>query len=235
MRNWLSFGGLDSRDFGVYISGSGVFNAPERQYEMIEIPGRDGDLVGLEHRIGNIELIYPAFIYADFKRQIAALNSAFLAKEGYQRLMDTYYPDEYRMALFSGGTEVDSVENRRAGQFDLTFNCKPQRYLLSGAEQVDITSSLGLYNPTDFHSSPLIRVYGYGTLGINDQSVTIANQYSYVDIDCEMMDCYYGTTNANNYVSFSGNDFPALQPGSNIFTKTANISQIKIVPRWWHV
>lgn len=235
MRNYLTFGGLDSRDYGVYISGSGVFNAPERQYEMISIPGRSGDLVGIERRLANIELVYPAFIYADFKKQIAALNSAFLAKEGYQQLIDTYYPDEYRMALFAGGTEVDSVSDRRAGQFELKFQCKPQRYLLEGAEQVDITSSLKLINPTAFDSSPLIRVYGYGDLGINSMTVTIANQFSYVDIDSEMMDCYSGTNNANPYVSFSGNDFPTLRPGTNNFTKTSNITQIKIVPRWWHV
>ena len=235
MRNYLTFGGLDSRDFGVYISGSGVFNAPERQYEMIEIPGRNGDLIGLERRLGNLELTYPAFIYSDFKRQMTALKSAFLAKEGYQQLIDTYYPDEFRMAVFAGGTEVDSVDRRNAGQFELVFQCKPQRYLLEGQEEVDVTTSLQLVNPTAFASSPLIRVYGYGTLGINSESVTIANQYSYVDIDCEMMDCYYQTNNANPYVSFSGNDFPKLQSGTNTFTKTANISQIKIVPRWWHV
>lgn len=235
MRNYFTFGDIDSRDFGVYISGSGVFNAPAKQIEMIEVPGRNGDLIGLESRLLNLELTYPAFIYADFKRNIAGLSSALLAKEGYQKLVDTYYPDEYRLAAFAGGIDVDSVDSRIAGQFDLTFQCKPQRYLLEGQEEVDITTSLKLINPTAFPSSPLIRVYGYGTLGINSESVTIANQYSYVDIDCEMMDCYYQTNSANPYVSFSGNDFPKLKPGTNTFTKTANISQIKIVPRWWHV
>lgn len=235
MRNFFTFGGLDSRDFGIYISGSGVFNAPERRYELIEVPGRNGDLLGIERRIGNIELTYPAFIYADFKNQIAAMKSAFLAQDGYQQLIDTYYPDEYRMAIYAGGTEVEAVPRGNAGQFDLMFNCKPQRYLLDGAKQVDITTVLVLHNPTEFHSSPLIRVYGYGNLGINDMTVTIANHFSYVDIDSEMMDCYSGTSNANGYVSFSGNDFPTLQPGDNHFTKTSNITQILIVPRWWHV
>lgn len=235
MRNWFSFGGLDSRDYGVYISGSGVFNAPERQYEMIEVPGRNGDLVGIGNRLANIELTYPAFIYANFKQQMTAMKSAFLAKEGYQRLIDTYYPDEFRLAVFAGGTQVESVERRNAGQFDLVFNCKPQRYLLIGEEQVDVTSALRLINPTDFPSSPLIRVYGYGDLGINDMTVTISDQYSYVDIDSEMLDCYSGANNANPYVSFSSNDFPKLLPGTNTFTKTSNITQIKIVPRWWHV
>ena len=235
MRNWFSFGGLDSRDFGIYISGHGVFNAPARQYEMIEVPGRNGDLIGIERRLSNIQLTYPAFIYSDFKRQMTAMKSAFMSKIGYQKLIDTYYPDEYRMAVFQGGIEVETTDRNDAGQFDLVFNCKPQRYLLTGAEQVDITTSLKLVNPTDCPAKPLIRVYGYGNLGIGSETVTIANQFTYVDIDSEMMDCYSGTQNANAYVSFSGNDFPELNPGPIAFTKSSSITQVLVTPRWWQL
>lgn len=235
MRNWFTFAGMDSRDFGIYISGQGTYNAPEKMYNMIEIPGRSGNLVGIENRLANVELTYPAFIYDSFKQQIANMKSAFLALNGYQRLYDTYNPDEYRLAVFHGGTEVNATVMNDAGQFELTFDCKPQRYLLSGDRDVDVTASLQIVNPTAFESKPLIRVYGYGTLGINSDSITIANQFSYVDIDCEMMDCYSGTSNANPYVSFSSNNFPTLRAGENNFSKTANITQIKVIPRWWQV
>jgi phage-related protein len=45
MRNYFVFDYNDSRDFGVYISGQGTFNAPGREYENIAVPGRDGDLL----------------------------------------------------------------------------------------------------------------------------------------------------------------------------------------------
>ena len=54
MRNYITFAGRDLRDFGVYISGSGIYNAPNRAYEEIEIPGRDGLLLGHEKRLGNV-------------------------------------------------------------------------------------------------------------------------------------------------------------------------------------
>ena len=38
----LVFDGVDSRDYGIYITGDAVFNSPERDVEMIEIPGRNG-------------------------------------------------------------------------------------------------------------------------------------------------------------------------------------------------
>lgn len=45
MRQYLIFGGECSKDFGLYISGSGAFNAPERDIETVEVPGRNGSLI----------------------------------------------------------------------------------------------------------------------------------------------------------------------------------------------
>ena len=36
----LSFDGVESRNFGVYITGEAVYNAPTRDVEMVSIPGR---------------------------------------------------------------------------------------------------------------------------------------------------------------------------------------------------
>ena len=58
MRNWFVLNGVDSRDFGVYISGQGTFSAPRREYDMISIPGRNGDLVGNEKRLENSGRFY---------------------------------------------------------------------------------------------------------------------------------------------------------------------------------
>lgn len=235
MRNWFSFGGLDSRDFGIYISGRGAFDAPLREYEMISVPGRDGDLVGVGSRLANVDLTYPAYIYKDFREQIGAMKSAFLSKVGYQRLIDTYNPDEFRMAMYAGDMPVEATSKNNAGQFELTFQCKPQRYLLIGQDSVDVTSALSIFNPTSFPSKPLIRIYGYGAVGIGGQTITVANHFAYVDIDCEMADCFNGANNANPYVTFSNNDFPELGPGQNGFTKANTVTQILVTPRWWRV
>lgn len=235
MRNYFTFGGVDSRDYGVYISGTGAFNAPTRAYESIEVPGRDGSLLGLEHRLENIELTYPAFMYANFKENMASLRSALLSQIGYQKLIDSYHPEEYRLAFYKGGLTADVVEGNHAGQFDIVFECMPQRWLRSGLEAVEITDSETIYNPTAFDSMPLIRAYGSGTIGINDITVTIASHSNaYIDIDCDMMDCYCGTVNCNNLVSFSGNDFPTLGPEQNNIA-LSGVSRIELTPKWWCV
>ena len=60
MRNYFTLNGQDSRDFGVYISGQGAFSAPSRANQFIQIPGRNGDLIGYEKRLENMEVVYPA-------------------------------------------------------------------------------------------------------------------------------------------------------------------------------
>ena len=40
IRNSFTFDTVNSEDYGVFISGNAVFNAPAKAYEMIAIPGR---------------------------------------------------------------------------------------------------------------------------------------------------------------------------------------------------
>ena len=89
-------------------------------------------------------------------------------------------------------------------------------------------------NPTHFNSKPLIRVYGDGTFTVNNTTVIMAaHSEPYIDIDCELQECFYEDTNMNSYVSFSDNDFPELIPGANGFMPTPGITKLVVTPRWW--
>ena len=100
---------------------------------------------------------------------------------------------------------------------------------------VTIASPAELENPTLFESKPLIRVYGNGTLNVNDQYITVANSpYTYIDIDCELMDCYHGSNNANQYVSFSTTDYVTLGSGINYFSYSG-FTKVEVTPRWYEI
>ena len=237
MINYFTFDSKDSTLYGVYITGTGTYNAPERAYETISVPGRDGALLGAEKRFENIELVYPAFISSNFNGNLSNLKGMLLSKVGYKKLSDTYHPNEYRMAFYRGGLEVEARPQHDAGQFDIIFECKPQRYLTSGDTVTTFTTSPGsISNPTSFTSRPIIRVYGYGTLTVNSNTVTISQSANnYVDIDSEIMDCYKGSINMNGLVAFSTNDFPTLIPGSNSISFSGNITKVEVTPKWWKV
>lgn len=462
MRNYFIYAGRDSRDFGVYISGQGTFGAPQKAYEFLSIPGRNGAVIGPERRLENATLTYECFIYKDFDTNIAAFRTFLLSLDGYQRLEDSYHPDEYRMAVYTGPFEPEVTSKNNAGSFSLVFSCKPQRFLLSGeseftfdlletsivgqevlvanpslvgtarlesevipsaypdwndpsffvggqpdapltmpglitrarlyiddvsvfsqsigagdngtasatidyvngsasitslfidmpdpdawsyigsnkfsamyetvpaldsikfcshyqpvATTADLTgttgkicvsgsnlvvydprfstitsfrnwlssklssfrmigwlptprltsftpyvptypdeafviraskvtglaqfltvpyaSTDGMENPTMFPSKPLIRIYGNGTVDITGITITVTNVSSYVDVDCELMDCYEGSVNRNKDVSFSTYDFPVLSPGPNTVRIDSGPTSIVVTPRWFRV
>lgn len=166
----LSFDGVESRNFGVYITGEAVYNAPRRDVEMISIPGRSGAFALDKGRFENIEVTYPAGIFADnetdFANAISDFRNYLCSRKGYCRLVDEYNPEEYRMAIYKSGLEVTPAQ-LKAGEFNIVFDCKPQRYLMSGEAAVEVSDGDTLLNPTLFESSPLLEVKGYGTVEIN--------------------------------------------------------------------
>ena len=236
MRNWLLFANVSCRDFGVYISGEGTFNAPERDYEVTSIPGKNGDLYFDNHRYKNVKLTYPAFIVRNFEASLSAFRSFLLSCSGYQRLEDTYHPDEYRMAVFTGTLEPSMEGRLRQGKFDLPFDCKPQRFLKDGEKRITLTSSGKIHNPTYFEAQPLIRVYGSGVLQVGDTAVTVKeNTYPYIDIDTEVMNARYSAADCNGFIEIPTVDFPTLHTGDTGISLGSGITKVEVTPRWWRL
>lgn len=175
----LKFGGVDSADYGIYITGEAVYNAPTRAVEMVNVAGRNGAIVIDQGRWENIEVIYPAGTFADtqgdFATAMASFRNAIVSQTGYQVLTDDYHPEEYRMATYIDGLEVEPVQYGTAGQFEIRFNCKPQRWLLTGEEEISVISGASVPNPTLYESSPLIKTVGYGTIAVGDYEIEIDN------------------------------------------------------------
>ena len=92
-RQHITVNGIDLADFGVYISGSGVYNAPERDVKSVSVPGRNGDLTLDNGRYKNIKIKYPAFVVDDFAQNIGGLRDFLASIRGYARLEDTYHPE----------------------------------------------------------------------------------------------------------------------------------------------
>ena len=179
--NYFTFGGVKSSDYGIYISGEGVFDAPKRAVEMVSVPGRNGAIALDQGYYENITVTYPAFNFegsmSDFRTKLANFRNAVASKIGYQRLTDTFHPDEYRMAVFMDGVEIKPIKYNTASQFEIKFQCKPQRWLTSGETAATIANSGDtITNPTQYASSPLLMVEGYGNISLNGFNVDIENE-----------------------------------------------------------
>ena len=175
----LTFDGESSADYGVYITGQAVFNAPEREVEMITIPGRNGTFALDKGRFENVTVTYPAGIFADtdedFSEAISDFRNWLCSRQGYVRLEDDYNPNEYRLAVYKSGLEVELAQ-LKAGEFNIVFECKPQRFLKSGETEITVTSGDDITNPTLFDAHPELQVVGYGTINIGGKEIIITNK-----------------------------------------------------------
>ena len=180
--NSLTFDGQNSLDNGVFITAESSYDAPERDIEEIEIAGRNGAFLLDKGRWKNIEVTYKAGAFgsnqSEFASKIRDFRNLMASRIGYKRLTDTYNPNEFRLGTFKDAFEVKPESATRHGEFDLVFNCKPQRYLTSGETEIEVTSGQTITNPTAYEASPLIKAYGYGniefdgyTININDDPV----------------------------------------------------------------
>lgn len=232
--NTLTFNNVSSSTFSLYISGEGTFDGTARNVQTFNVPGRNGTLVIDNGYYDNISVSYPAFIVDAFDANFSALRAFLLSHIGYFKLSDTYHPTEFRMARYTGNIAPKMTQHNREGEFTITFDCKPQRFLNSGETVTTLTADGTVSNPTLFDSKPLLRVYGYGDLGIGSETITIAsNAYTYIDIDCDTENAQYNTVNCNNLITLTGDSFPVLQPGSNGITLDGNITKVEITPRWF--
>lgn len=233
--DYLIFDGTSTQTYGVFLISNGVYNAPEREFERISIPGRNGDLLIDNGRYSNFELEYDAIIYNDFNTNLSNLKNIFMSKTGYCRLEDTFYPDEFRMAKYSGAFEMESVRPGDIGHFILRFDCKPQRFLKSGETTTEFRSNGTITNPTRMTALPLVRVYGTGQLSIGGNTIRINTNSSYTDIDCDIQDAFRGSTNCNGNIELSSGKFFQLKPGSNSVSLGSGITKVAITPRWWRL
>jgi Phage-related protein len=91
-----------------------------------------------------------------------------------------------------------------------------------------------IYNPENFPSLPIVRLYGMGTLTvvINGSTYTVNNVNTYVIIDCESQNVYsrVGTANMNSNAQFRR--FPKLIVGNNYIEKLSGTTKVEIEPRW---
>lgn len=233
MSEFFVFDGVDCRDFSVYAYESDTFGGSSREYEGVTIPGKSGNVLIDNKRYENRSHSYGCVIYENCEQNLEAFRNFLLSRVGYCRLEDSIHPEEFYQACYMEDFSPTLSSDRNMGKVVITFDRKPQRFLKSGEITRDFTATGAIYNPTRFPSTPLIRVYGSGSFQIGETIVTVTDNSSSIDIDCEIMEAFTGNTLANSKVSFSKNDFPTLKAGNNAVNLHPGITKVQITPRWY--
>ena len=230
----IIFDGYNFEDYGVVVSGSGTWIMPERLTQKDNVYGRHGALITDAGMFDNVEVPYPAWIARDFAEKYEAFSRMMaLHTDKYYRLEDSYHPDYYRQAKVVPGIIPRPGTLNRSGEFTVAFDCKPQKWLRSGEEVLEIAERLELFNMTGFEAKPLIVIPSGATVTITDEdgnesSLATADFGLETTYDADIEESIVGRSYVNEYVTQVGSI--SLKPGRNIVTCTA---PIKLTPRFF--
>ena len=230
----IIFDGYNFEDYSVVVSGSGTWNMPERLTQKDNVYGRHGALITDAGMFDNIEIPYPAWIARDFAEKYEAFSRMMaLHTDKYYRLEDSYHPDYYRHARVVPGIIPKPGTLNRSGEFTVAFDCKPQKWLRSGEEVLEISERLELFNMTGYEAKPLIVIPSGASVTITDEdgnaaSLETANFGLETTYDADIEESIVGRSYVNEYVTQVGTI--SLKPGKNIITCTA---PIKLTPRFY--
>ena len=208
---------------------------PKRKMTVTAIAGSNREVVEMEDAWESYEQPYTMFIgdgTENFVQDAMDDVARVLYKTGWQTLMDGYDTTHFRLACFEGSFDVDS-RHTIAGKFDISFRCRPERFLLSGNVGIEVESGDSVFNPTAYTAKPLIHVTGSGngTLTVNGTTMAISNMVDYLNIDCDKQDTY--RLPAENRNSLVTGNYPTLSCGGNLVAFTGGITGVTITPRYW--
>ena len=245
----MTFNGISTVDKGAVIQSPPVYEFPAKDYEVLHIEGKSGDILIDKGSYQNTKrTYYLAVVFGagtSFVSNAAAVVAWLTSASGYARLEDTYEPLYYRKAMFRGAGELPNLYDQ-ASVIQAVFECKPQRYLKTGDTPVSITALdqyILIENPTNFIALPEITMDGVG-LTVNFYSgesyLSPTNVSSFVAsftgeavIDSELQECYKSSGYVNSQVAMT-NGFPKLYPGKNWIKITGTtLTKFSIKPKWW--
>ena len=237
---YFYFDGVDSRDYGIYLSSAIKIGGAQPRMEKISIPGRNGDLLRYDGGFSNVAFSAQCFVEGDHAADaIAAIAQWTLGKQGYRRL-EFPWEDGFRMAYVTSAPATECL-SKGVRAFTLEFSCTPQVWTYTGQQTIQVAKGDALYNDW-MAAKPLITVYGPGgdstatgelTIGVASVTVRVRD---FITLDCETQDAYRGLANANSQITAS--EFPVLPHGKSTVSWTmtsGDFTKVEIIPRWWHL
>ena len=227
--------GIDARSAGIQLQAPIQFSEAVPVVEAQTIPGRNGDLIFYTGSYENRGASASCFcLQNDVEKAISSASRFLMGKKGYRRLETSDDPDHYWMARVENSPAID-MRVRTLSPFDISFDCKPQRFLKSGEHPFEITGTGFIFNQYGQTALPLISVYGSGAgqLTVGDCRVEIKALDGVLFLDSEIQNAYNERGSQN--MNINAPTFPVLTDGKIPIAFSGGIERLEIIPRWWEL
>ncbi len=247
----VSFNGVTTEDLDLIVQTPPVHAFSEKDSESYHVPGKNGDVIIDSGSYKNVERTYNIAAIlkpngGNFTQVARKITSWLMSAKGYARLEDTYEPRFFRYAMYRKGNEMLNYYDQ-ATTLNVTFECKPQRYLKDGDVFIELYNDIenAMINPFNFVANPILQVSCLQDATIsfckkdnNDDfvelyKITITEAVNNLIIDTELQDCYTESGYKNDIVVLKDKQFPKLEVGTIYVIIDSNVTSAKIKPRWW--
>lgn len=241
----IEFAGIRSDERNLIVEHYPQRFFPKRKYNAQVIPGGDKDFIIDEGEDAFSNYSQPYSVFFDSKGPGLSQASRHIAEwllgnPGYQRLEDSYDPDFYRLAYYSGGEQFLNFFNQY-GRGTLTFTCAPKRYYKSGEVPIALVNGQKIFSPSTFKAYPIIKITGSGTCTLtiadkNDisKTFTINNVSGEVTIYSREHKALNSSSASVNQNVESDYENLYLDTESAISWNSA-VSSVILIPRWWTI
>ena len=224
--SWFNFLDKNCNDYGIVVEKYPSLFIPVKSFEKVNIAGNDK----AEYREGTYEPITLSIecYLKDRSPQKIREISKWLNSKSEGKLILGNDSNFYYNARIVNAIPINIVINL-FGRFIIQFECEPFVYSLE-EEVITITTNTTIENKGITVSKPIYKVYGSGSLKVNNKEFNIYNVNEYVEIDTELMECYKDNISMNTNVNGNYTDL-WLKEGNNII-EISGATKVEITPKW---
>ena len=223
-KNYIIWNNFNTLENNFLIEELPMPSKAEENKEFIEVSGRNGFLT-IDY--GTLKPIsYEVQLNVKKKSDVDLIKKYF---KGSGTLILSNCSDVTYKGVINGVIDFERV-TRECRTCVISFELQPLSYV-NDISDITLVESGTINNEYNYKSYPYIKVFGTGNgnLYINDETISFTTINEYIELDCELEECYKGATNCNKYMI---GDFCTLQEGNNTISWDGNITKVIINPRW---
>ena len=231
----FTYKGISSKEMHLRVLNDVLFASPTRDVNMIQVPGRDGDLVMDNGRYNSVIRSIPCRLEApshtNVEDLINQINNWLVSDAKFHEFEWENDADFKYLARVEGDVISQRVLSR-FGKTTVDFRLHPIKYLKSMLTPRQIATGTSIFNQFNVEAKPLIRLVGSGniTINIGGRSLTLERIGSGCIIDSETQTITDLQGRVTLFESMCSS-FPVLKPGNNQITFDRNDIGVYVTPR----
>jgi predicted phage tail component-like protein len=219
---YFIFNGVNSKERGVIVNKLPSISKPERSFEEIDVPGRNGNLY-IDNKC------YNSFQYEITCTLMPSSNIRTIAQwlNGSGKLTISTELDKFYNVIIKNQIDFEQVY-RVCNEFKIKFEVQPIAYSKKEKELTLTNNTQIIIKESTYEIKPYLKIRGSGniTLTINNKSIVLKNIQGYIELDCELEEAFKENENCNNKVECD--EFPILIPGQNSISWIGTVSFVQI-------